>query len=110
VVVGDCPMEPRLDALAAALREAASNAARHAGVGEVSVYVEVAPERVEAYVRDRGKGFDVEAVESGRVGVRESIVGRMARHGGRAEVHSAPGEGTEITLEITRSPSPAGPT
>ncbi len=104
VEVGSCPMEPRLDALVAALREAAHNAARHAGVGEVSVYVEVQPDRVEAYVRDRGKGFDLDAVEPGRLGVRESIVGRMARHGGKAEVHSTPGEGTEVALEIGRAP------
>lgn len=104
VVVGDCPMELRLDALVAALREAAQNAARHAGVTEVSVYVEVTPERVEAFVRDRGKGFDLDAVESGRLGVRESIVGRMARHGGKAEVHTSPGDGTEVTLQIGRTP------
>ena len=93
-------MEPRLEALVAAVREAAHNAARHAGVPEVSLYVEVEPQRVTAYVRDRGKGFDLDAVEPGRVGVRESIIGRMARHGGRAEVHTAPGEGTEVVLEV----------
>jgi signal transduction histidine kinase len=102
VVVGDCPTDARIDALVAAVREAAHNAARHAGVPEVSVYVEVEPARVSAYVRDRGKGFDPAAVEPGRVGVRESIVGRMARHGGRADVHTAPGEGTEVTLEVPR--------
>ena len=96
VVVGDCPLEPRLDALVAAVREAAHNAARHAGVAEVSVYVEVEPQRVTAYVRDRGRGFDPRRRRAGRVGMRESIVGRMARHGGRAEVHTAPGEGTEV--------------
>lgn len=104
VVVGDCPMETRLDALVAAMREATMNAARHAGVEEVSVYAEVGPERVEGYVRDRGRGFDLTAVEAGRLGIRESIVGRMARHGGTAEVHSAPGEGTEVVLQIARTP------
>jgi signal transduction histidine kinase/phage shock protein PspC (stress-responsive transcriptional regulator) len=108
VAVGDCPMEPRLDALVAALREAAHNAARHSGAGEVSVYVEVEPERVEAYVRDRGKGFDLDSVEPGRLGVRESIVGRMARHGGKADVHSTLGEGTEVSLEIARTPDREG--
>lgn len=104
VLVGSCPLEPRIDALVAALREATHNAARHAGVTEVSVYVEVQPERVEAYVRDRGDGFVLDAIEPGRLGVRESIVGRMARHGGKAEVHTAPGEGTEVMLEIGRTP------
>ena len=104
VVVGDCDMEPRLEALVAAVREAAHNAGRHSGVAEVSVYVEVEPQRVTAFVRDRGRGFDLEAVEPGRVGVRESIIGRMARHGGRAEVHTGADEGTEVVLEVGRTP------
>ena len=102
VVGGDCPLDRALEGLVAALREAAHNAARHAGVQEVSVYVEVEPEKVTAFVRDRGKGFDLSKVEAGRLGVRESIVGRMARHGGRAEVHSTPGDGTEVVLEVAR--------
>jgi signal transduction histidine kinase/phage shock protein PspC (stress-responsive transcriptional regulator) len=100
VVVGDLPLDRRLEGLVAAVREAAFNAARHAGVPEVDVYVEVEPDRVSAYVRDRGKGFDPAEVEPGRLGVRESIVARMARAGGRADVHSAPGEGTEVALEL----------
>ena len=104
VVVGECPLEPRLDALVAAVREATLNAARHAGVDDVSVYVEVEAEKVTAFVRDRGQGFVPDAVEPGRVGVRESIIGRMARHGGRAEVHSNPGDGTEVVLEVGRTP------
>ena len=103
VVVGDCPLERRLEGLVAAVREAANNAARHAGADEVSVYVEVEPHKVSAYVRDRGRGFDPDAVEPGRLGIKESIVGRMARHGGRAEVHSTPGEGTEVVLEVSRT-------
>jgi signal transduction histidine kinase/phage shock protein PspC (stress-responsive transcriptional regulator) len=102
VVVGDCPLDRRVEGLVAAVREAAHNAARHSGADEVSLYVEVEPERVTAYVRDRGRGFDLAAVEPGRLGVRESIVGRMARLGGTAEVHTAPGEGTEVVLEVAR--------
>ena len=103
VLVGDCPMDGRVDALVAAVREAAHNAARHAEVPEVSVYVEVEPQRVTAFVRDRGKGFDLAAVEPGRVGLRESIIGRMTRHGGKAEIHTAPGDGTEVVLEVARA-------
>ncbi len=103
VVVGDCPLERRVESLVAAIREAAFNAARHSGEAEVSVYVEVEPEKVTAFVRDRGKGFDLDEVEPGRLGVRESIIGRMARHGGTSEVHSTKGEGTEIVLEMPRS-------
>jgi signal transduction histidine kinase/phage shock protein PspC (stress-responsive transcriptional regulator) len=102
VVVGDSELDRRLEGLVAAVREATNNAARHAGVAEVAVYVEVEPERVTAYVRDRGRGFDPAAVEPGRLGVSESIIGRMARHGGRAEVHSTLGEGTEVVVEVGR--------
>ena len=103
VVVGECDMEPRLEALVAAVREAAHNSAQHSGMAEVSVYVEVEPQRVTAYVRDRGKGFDLDAVEPGRVGVRESIIGRMARHGGRAQVHSG---STTAPRSCSRSVAP----
>ncbi len=108
VVVGDCAMEARLEALVAAVREAAANAARHAGVVEISVYVEVERDRVTAFVRDRGSGFVLDAIEPGRVGVRESIIGRMTRHGGRAEVHTGPGEGTEVVLEVGRTAAREG--
>jgi signal transduction histidine kinase len=103
VVVGDCPLDRPLEGLVAAVREAAHNAARHSGAPEVSVYVEVEPDKVTAFVRDRGQGFDLAKVEPGRLGVRESIIGRMARHGGKAEVHSRAGEGTEIMLEVGRT-------
>jgi signal transduction histidine kinase len=108
VVVGDGALDRPLEGLLAAVREAAHNAARHAGVPEVAVYVEVEADKVTAFVRDRGKGFDLDAVEPGRLGVRESIVGRMARVGGRAEVHSRPGEGTEVMLEVAHRRAEVG--
>ena len=54
------------------------------------------------YYQVSGAGFDLGAVASDRHGVRSSIVDRMERHGGRADVRSAPGEGTEIRLHMTR--------
>lgn len=85
-------------AVLAAAREAMLNAARHAG-GDVSVYVELAASGLDVFVRDRGTGFDLEAVPDGRLGVRESIIGRMSRHGGTATVNS--GEtGTEVHLNL----------
>lgn len=104
VLVGDCPLDHRVTALVGAVREAVVNAAKHSGEAQVSVYVEVEGDRVEAFVRDRGRGFDPEAVDGDRRGITHSIVGRMARHGGRGEVHSAPGEGTEVSLVVTRAP------
>ncbi len=86
--------------LAAAAREAMLNAARHAG-GEVSVYIESRPDAVEVYVRDRGPGFTLAAVPGDRLGVRESIIGRMRRAGGSATVRpGAGGIGTEVRLRF----------
>ncbi len=59
-------------------------------------------ETVEVFVRDRGRGFDPDAVPDDRLGLRGSVVGRMERHGGSARVRSAPGEGTEVALTINR--------
>ena len=55
------------------------------------------------FVRDRGAGFDLDGVAADRHGVRNSIVDRMARHGGSADVRSAPGEGTEVRLHMPRT-------
>lgn len=97
VVVGES-RERGSGELAAAAREAMLNAARHAG-GEVSVYVESSPEAVEVFVRDRGPGFALAEVPGDRLGVRESIIGRMRRAGGSAVVRpGAGGIGTEVRL------------
>jgi signal transduction histidine kinase len=102
VAVGDAPLDERAQALVAAAREALVNAAKFAAGSPVALYAEVDPERIEVFVRDRGPGFDPAAVPDDRRGVRESIVGRMERHGGRAIVHTAPGAGTEVELVMKR--------
>jgi signal transduction histidine kinase len=109
VVVGDAPLDDRLRALLAATREACVNAGKHAGVDAVSVYVEVEPEAVTAFVRDRGKGFDPATVPADRRGLRGSITGRLERHGGHARVWSEPGEGTEVELCVPRAAAPTPP-
>jgi signal transduction histidine kinase len=98
--VGDRPFDERVAALVAAAREAMVNAARHSGVKTISLYAEAEPSQLSVFVRDRGAGFDIEAVEDMRHGVRGSIIGRMTRHGGQAEIRSAPGEGTEVRLSL----------
>ena len=102
VMVGDCDTSDPVQALVRAAREALVNAAKHSGADKIDVYAEVDEDRVEVFVRDRGRGFDVDAVADDRMGVRGSIVNRMARHGGTAGVRSRPGEGTEVRLEISR--------
>jgi signal transduction histidine kinase len=101
VVVGDTDCDDRVAALVAAAREALVNAARHAGVQTVSLYAEVETDELSVFVRDRGAGFELSGVEESRHGVRGSIIGRMDRHGGRAVIRSAPGEGTEVRLMVT---------
>jgi signal transduction histidine kinase len=103
VVVGDLDLnDEELRALVAACTEATLNAAKHSGVDEVSVYVEVEEGQVSAFVRDEGTGFDPGSIPHDRRGIADSIVGRMERHGGSAEVRSEPGRGTEVLLRLPR--------
>jgi signal transduction histidine kinase len=103
VCVGDCPGDEKLAALIAAAREAMVNAAKYAGDSPISVFAEVTEHCVELFVRDQGPGFDLDAVPEDRLGVRESVLGRMRRNGGKATIHTAPGEGTEIEFEMERA-------
>ena len=113
VVVGDCPLNGHVEALVAAVREAVLNAARHSGADEVSVYAEVLGDsRIEAFVRDRGLGFDPAAVNGDR---RDHPFDRAAhgparwprarhqraRRGHRGDVRARPRGGVDT---VTRSP------
>lgn len=100
VVVGDCPLDDGTTALVRAAREAITNAAKHSGVPRIDVYCEVDEGHVECFVRDRGVGFAPDLIADDRMGVRRSIVERMQRHGGQARIRTAPGEGTEVRLDM----------
>ena len=89
---------PAHTALVAAAREAMLNAARHAG-GTVSVYLETSAGAVDVFVRDRGPGVDLATLPDDRLGIRESIIGRMARAGGTGVVRATP-TGTEVHLHL----------
>lgn len=102
VAVGDCDLAEALRPVVAAAREAVTNAAKHAGVPRVDVYAEITEGAVDVFVRDRGAGFEPEATPEDRMGVRGSIIDRMQRHGGTAEIRSAPGDGTEVRLHLAR--------
>ncbi|CAM4016179.1 PspC domain-containing protein [Streptomyces albus] len=104
VCVGDCPLDEALGAQLQAAREAMVNAAKYGGEGgAVQVFAEVEGRTVFISVRDRGPGFDPDSVPEDRMGVRESIIGRMRRNGGTARLRTAPGEGTEVELEMERA-------
>ncbi len=102
VMVGDCELDEALRALLDAAREATVNAAKWSGEDQVSVYAEVEADTVMLYVRDRGRGFEPDAVPEDRQGIAQSIRARMARFGGSAVVRSAPGEGAEVQLCMPR--------
>lgn len=99
IVVGDCTLDEASLAVVHACREAVTNAARHSGAEEISVYIECEPKVLTAFVRDRGAGFDPAADHDGR-GIRDSIRGRIERHGGVVTITSAPGEGCEIQITM----------
>lgn len=98
VRTGDVPADDRVRALVLAAREAMANAAKHAGVDEVSVFVDATDEHPAIFVRDRGAGFDPSAVAER--GIAHSIRARMERVGGSATIVSTPGEGTEVEVRL----------
>ncbi len=101
IVVGSAPLDGRVEALLGAAREAMTNAAKHSGGDMITVYAEVEPEAIEVWVTDQGSGFDVSSSESNGAGISGSIIGRMERHGGTAELASSD-EGTEVHLRLPR--------
>ncbi|WP_239117052.1 ATP-binding protein [Planotetraspora phitsanulokensis] len=103
VCVGDCELTDGLVALLHAARQAMVNAAKYSESPVISVYAEVEADEVTVFVRDRGKGFVLDDVPEDRMGIRQSIIGRMERHGGSARVRTEPGDGTEVMLTMKRN-------
>ena len=102
VIVGDAELDTAVESLVAAAGEAMTNAARWSGSSDIGVYVEATESQVEVFVRDRGIGFDPEAVGDKHHGIRDSIFGRLQRVGGDCEIISSIGQGTEVRLCVTR--------
>ena len=100
VIVGDAPPGRRADAIVAAAREAVINAAKHAGVEEVSVFGQADGDGLQVFVRDRGVGFDPDAIAPTRRGISGSMAGRLEPLGGRVEIESSPDTGTEVRLAL----------
>jgi signal transduction histidine kinase len=103
IVVGDAELDERFEALVAASREALTNAVKFASEGgPIRLYAEIEDGAARVFIDDRGPGFEIEKIPANRRGVRESIIGRMERFAGRAEIRSEPGEGTEVELTVRR--------
>jgi signal transduction histidine kinase len=95
-------------AVSAATAAAVDNVRRHAGDGARGwVLVEDEGPAIRISVRDDGRGFSTgrlaDAAANGRLGVSQSIVGRLREVGGTATVTSSPGQGTEVDLRVPQS-------
>jgi len=102
VAVGDdAAITERTLALVQATGEAITNAAKHSQSERISVFVERDADQIEVFVTDQGDGFDPERVQADRQGIASSIIGRMKRSSGGAEIASTPGEGTEVRLWVS---------
>jgi anti-sigma regulatory factor (Ser/Thr protein kinase) len=102
--IGTPPTSEQVAALAGAVREAVTNARKHAQATHVIVRVETGSDgRTAVTVTDDGVGIDPELVANATgLGVKGSIVGRMKRVGGHASLEDAPGGGTLVTLITSR--------
>jgi anti-sigma regulatory factor (Ser/Thr protein kinase) len=102
--IGTPPTSEQVAALAGAVREAVTNARKHANASSVIVRVETGSDGCTAVtVTDNGVGMDPELVANATgLGVKGSIVGRMKRVGGHASLEDAPGGGTLVTLITSR--------
>lgn len=108
VVVGDGVVDAGVEAALGATREAVVNSAKHSGVDGVDVYAEVGAERLDVFIRDRGRGFEPDLVAGDRRGIRHSIEGRVLGAGGRVRIRSSKGEGTEIEITVPLNTSGPG--
>jgi signal transduction histidine kinase len=89
---------PMVEAVGGAVAEALANAGRHGAAARVTVYAEPGDEgALFCSVNDTGVGFDSENVAEGR-GITDSIRGRIADVGGRVEIRSRVGQGTEVLM------------
>lgn len=96
------------EAMHGALRAALDNVRRHARAEQVEITVGGDDDRLTLLIVDDGVGFDTEAVPLDRLGLRESIVGRMARAGGSARIWSSDA-GTTVLLAVPRTAEEVAP-
>jgi signal transduction histidine kinase len=95
-------------------QQAVSNAIEHGGAQNVGVEIEYAPERFALWVRDDGRGFDARLPgrgeeEGAHFGLR-GMMERAGRAGGKIQLESTPGVGTEIGVVLPRDARPTGHT
>lgn len=91
-----------LDGFLFAISECLENVRRHSGVVLAHVTITEDERVVRAMVTDAGRGFEIDAVANERLGIKESVVARLAELGGSARLFSSPGAGTTVLLEVPR--------
>jgi len=91
-----------LDAFLFSISECLENVRRHAGVSNAHVTITEDDSKVRAMITDAGRGFAPAEIGEQRLGLKESVIGRLAEVGGNARVFSAPGAGTTVLLEVPR--------
>ncbi|WP_213814522.1 sensor histidine kinase [Glaciihabitans sp. dw_435] len=94
----------RRQSLALATEQLLINVLKHSGTTRADVIVSSTPTAVSVMVLDSGKGFDPKSTRADRLGLRQSVTGRMTQSGGTAQIWSTPGNGTAVLLTV-----PAGP-
>lgn len=99
VIRGDANTVGAFEAVAAAVREALINAAKHSGGLDIDLYADLSPDCAEVFVIDRGVGFAGSAETLGR-GVAHSLVERVERAGGSVKIVSSPSEGTRVDIKM----------
>lgn len=88
------------------VQEALHNCAAHARASSVRIRVQQERDRLLLSIQDDGQGFDARQVRGlGLLGMQE----RVARLGGACHVHSSPGAGTVLSVELPAPPSTAAP-
>ncbi len=92
---GDTPLDEQREAVLVLAREALVNAAKHAGVDSVDVYGEFDDGRIQLFVRDRGRGFDLASVGDGQ---GHNLAQRATALGASTRISSEPGSGTEVEI------------
>ena len=92
-----------VEALSGILREALTNVRKHAGVKHVVVRAECRSGTVALSVLDQGRGFELGAPTTG-LGIARSIVDGARTVGGQADIETAPGEGTLVSVRIPLAP------
>jgi hypothetical protein len=89
------------------VKEALTNALKHAGAQEVRLHVRASADSLEIQVEDDGCGFEPEVLKAGR---RRQGLGNMTRRaeamGGTLTVESKPGKGAIVRLLVSL---PKGP-